>query len=106
MAELPPAFLVHTIIVETRTGAGAYGDVFRPPVEIPAWVESTHQLVRGTNGREVVSTATVRTLLEHEQLFTPGSLVTVPNGRQAPVIAVSRHSDGGLGAWQHLEVNV
>ena len=112
MADLPSQILVHTVDVQTLTGSGAYGDVFATVEVVPAWIEEKRRLVRNTLGDQVVSEATIRVGLEDAALFTPGSLVTlhteVSNGplRSSRVISEAFHTDGGMGAWQHVEVTV
>lgn len=112
MADLPPELLVHSVAVQPLTGTGAYGDAFADPVEFPAWIEEKRRLVRDQNGAQVVSEATFRTSLEHAVHTPPGSLVVLHTElsgvplRSSRVISQAFHTDGGLGAWQHLEVVV
>ena len=112
MADLPSQLLVHTVDVQTLTGSGAYGDVFAATVTVPAWIEEKRRLVRNTLGDQVVSEATIRTAVAHADLFSPGSLVTLHTElsnvalRSSRVISEAFHTDGGAGAWQHLEVTV
>ena len=112
MAELPEAFLAHRVVVEPLAGAGAYGERFQEPVEVPAWVEEKRRLARNPDGTETVSEATIRTLLEYAAHFPPGSYVTIHTElggvplRRSRLISTAYHTDGGLGGWQHLEVTV
>lgn len=111
MAELPATFYVHKVKVQTLSGSGAYGDQFAAAVEVPAWIEETRRVVRGADGAETLSEATIRLPLSQRSSFTTGSLVELHTELAGPtetarVISTKVHSDGGLGAWQHLEVAV
>ena len=111
MAELPARFLVHRVVVEPFLGSGAYGDRFGAPVEFPCWIDEKRRLVRDEVGNSVVAEGTLLCPTELVTVITPKSRVTfhpeavgIPR-RTTRVIAQSLHTDGGLGAWQHLEVS-
>lgn len=104
MAEIPDGFLVHEAEVQKYTGTGAHGDVFAAPVTIPCIIDSKRRLVRSLDGKEVISEATVLTKREHLPLFEPRSRVRLNGGRVTHVITVADRNDGGMGAWQHLEI--
>lgn len=106
MAEIPTLYLVHQVTVEPYTGTGAYGDVYDTPRTRACLVDEKRQLARNSDGDEVISEATLYLRRAHVPDFAPGSLVTLPTGRTATVITAADRSDGGLGAWQHLEVTV
>jgi hypothetical protein len=106
MAEIPTRYLVHQVTVEPYTGTGSYGDVYDTPRTRACLVDEKRQLVRNTDGDEVISEATLYLRRTHLQDFEPGSRVTLPTGRRSTVIVAADRSDGGLGAWQHLEVAV
>lgn len=102
--ELPGWMMPHTVTVEPLTGTGPYGDVYGDPVEVRCLVEDTRQLVRALDGSEVVSQTTVYAPSWID--CPPDSKVTLPSGRVSYAITTSDHDDGGLGGWQHTEVNL
>ena len=113
MAEIPDRFLVHRATLQGFTGAGPYGEVFGEPVAgVPCWVSNRRRLVRTETGEEVVSEATVLFKLDRRELTVPNSLITLhteidPAGTStAQILSQAIHTDGGMGAWQHLEVTV
>lgn len=106
MAEIPLRLLPHRVDVEPFTGAGARGDTYAAKVpSVRCMRDDRIQLVRTTTGEEVVSQTTLIMRLAQEPHFPAGSKVTLPT-RTATVIGVARRDDGGLGAWQHLEVTL
>lgn len=102
--ELPGWMMPHTVTVEPLTGTGPYGDVYGPAQTIRCLVEDTRQLVRALDGSEVVSQTTV--YAPPGLAAPPDSKVTLPSGRVSYVITASGHDDGGLGGWQHTELNL
>ena len=109
MAELPALFYVHRVVVRPFLGSGAYGDAFGGSAEFPAWVEQRRRYVVGADGAQLLSEATFKCDLEHAESTTPGSLVTLHTELGVPlqerrVLSQAYHTDGGIGAWQHLEV--
>lgn len=106
MAEIPARYLVHEVQVKTFTGTGAYGAVHADPVTRACFVDEKRRLVRGSDGDEVVSEATLFARRAHLADFREHSLVTLPTGRVATVITVADRNDGGMGAWQHVEVTL
>lgn len=79
---------VHTVDVDTVEPADEWGAT---PITshkgIACWLEDKVQLVRDTNGEEVVSTATLWLPLDKRDWFTPGSVVHLA-GRESRVISV------------------
>lgn len=112
MAELPHRFYVHRIVVQPYEGSGAYGDVFGQPVEVPAWVRKRRRYVRSGEGVEILSDARILLDLEFLPYTMPGSLVTLHTEldgvplEERRVISQDPRTDGGMGAWQHLAVEV
>lgn len=102
--EIPDWMMPHTVTVEPLTGTGPYGDQYGPPREVRCLVEDTRQLVRALDGSEVVSQTTIYASPGID--CPPDSKVTLPSGRVSWVITTSDHDDGGLGGWQHTEVNL
>lgn len=98
----------HPIKVERLTGTGAYGDTFAPaddPLPL-GFIDDRRRMVRDSSGSEVVSETTVALPITTPDV-PPGSLVTLPathGGRQATVLAVSRHDGGGQPTPDHLEL--
>lgn len=64
------------ISVETYAGEGAYGPVYTGPVDVTCKVDQTRQIVRNSNGEEVVSQLTLQVAVSDEAKFTPGSRMT------------------------------
>ena len=104
MAEIPGLFLRHKVDVEPYEGTGAYGDQYLPLVAgVRCFKDDKRRLVRAASGEEVVSETTLYLRLDQATRFVPGSLVTLPD-RTSKVISCAHRDDGGLGAWQHIEV--
>lgn len=102
--DLPEWMMPHTVTVEPLAGTGPYGDVYGDPVEVRCLVEDTRQLVRALDGTEVVSQTTVYAPPGID--CQPDSKVTLPSGHVSYVLTVANHDDGGLGGWQHTELNL
>jgi hypothetical protein len=98
-------FYVHTLTVETLTGAGALGDVYAAPVSVPGWLEDKRRLVRDKNGQEVVSSSFFSCDNTHLSKFTPDTKVTI-SGRTAFVIGVANYTSGSLDLPDHLEIDL
>ena len=86
-------WLDQTVTIRALTGSGSFGDVFADAVTVPALVDESSKLVRGPDGAEVVSTATVYT--PAGTVAPPGSLVLLPGeATERKVITTSRpHAD-------------
>lgn len=101
---IPRVLLPHTITVWPYEGTGAYNDQHGKPIEVRAQVEDSRRLTRSTTGEALVSSTTVRTLLEVHA--PPGSLVTLwsgtPHERTARVITAHRFEHPGTPG--HLEL--
>ncbi len=95
-------FWVHTVTVAALTGAGGMGDTYAAPVAVACFVEESRKVVRGPDGAEVVSEATLYAPAGTASL-TPGSLVTLPSGRVATVITTATHDSGDLDLIDHVE---
>lgn len=107
MAEIPLALLPHVVAVEPFTGAGGYDDTYGPKVSgIRCFRDGNVQL---TSDGQLADAVTVYCRLQHADKFLPQSRVTWTYAGQsvsARVEVVQPRDDGGLGAWQHLEVVV
>ncbi|MCY1141379.1 hypothetical protein OWR29_25555 [Actinoplanes sp. Pm04-4] len=98
-----------TIQVQALTGSGAYGDVYADPVDVALCVvDDTNRVVpvqtQDTEGSTAVSSTTV--FCPKGTAAPVGSLVTLPNGRVAKVIARSDLDDHGLGLPEHVELDL
>jgi hypothetical protein len=106
MAEIPARYLVHTVAVQPYTGDTAYGPTHATTRDHRAFVDEERKLVRSSYGSEVVSEAALYLRRAAAPDFPLNTLVTLPSGRVATVLAVSDRSDGGQGSWQHLQVDL
>lgn len=104
--DIPAHLLIHQVVVETQSGEGAYGDVYASVHTSPAFVDYNRQLVRDRGGAEVVSEATLYTLLSEQPYFLPDSRVTLPDGTITFVLKAKPQDSGDLGAPNHLEVTL
>lgn len=103
----PPSWLLpHTVTVEPYLGASAYGDRYGPPVEVRCRRDEKRRLIRDSHGEQVVSEATLWCVHDDEPRIPVDSRVTLRPGHTTLVLAVSRHDDAGLGAWETLEVSL
>ena len=98
-------FYVHTVSVETKTGSGAYGDVYAAPADVPCWLEPKRRLVRNKDGQEVLSSSFLSCDVAHAPKFEPDSKVT-HDGRTAYVIGVNTFTSGPLELPDHLEIDL
>lgn len=107
MAEIPVALLPHRIDVETNSGSSGYDETYDPPVVgIRCNRRGTVQL---TADGDLIDPVTIVCRLDRAPILRPKSRVKW-DSHAGPVVAyveaVAEHDDGGLGAWQHLEVVV
>lgn len=95
MVSLPRILTPHTVLIEDKTGDGAYGPVHATAREVRRCrVEDKRTLVRDEHGQEVVSTS--RVFLRPDAGPVPaGSRVTLwpgrPHERTATVITAALH---------------
>lgn len=88
---LPGILTPHTVTCRDKTGEGAYGPVHAAARTIRrCQVDETSRMVRSSTGAEVLSTATVVIRPEHGPVPV-GSLVKLPSGREAEVIAAAHY---------------
>jgi hypothetical protein len=81
------------VTIRALTGSGGMGNVYAPAVEVQALVDESSRLVRGPDGAEVVSTATVYCPVG--TVAPPGSLVQLPGeDLERQVITRSRPQTG------------
>lgn len=96
-------FYVHTVSVETHTGTGAFGDTYDTPADVNGFLEGKVQLVRGSDGQEIVSASTFYCAVADGARFTPDSRV-MAGGREAYVISQNTNDAPGLGLPDHTAV--
>ena len=104
MTGLPPWLLRHQVTIEPYLGHSANGPRYSIPVRVPCFLDQQTRMVRSKTGTEVTSTGTAYCPLATEA--PPDSRVTLPDGRQATVIAALRRDGGGLATPDHLEVQL
>ena len=107
MADIPLGLLPHRVAVERFGGAGAYDDTYGPKAQVQCLRDGR---VEFTADGQLVDPVTVYCRLQYAALFAPQSRVTWTDQSGEMVVAYvqvrQERSDGGLGAWQHLEVVV
>lgn len=111
MSEIPEVLLVHRAAVQTLLGHNAYGEDYEATVEFPCFISHRRRFARASDGTETAGVdATLRAPLALDGVITEESEIVLHTERAAPltgtVVAVSPNTDGGLGAWQHLKVEV
>jgi hypothetical protein len=95
--------------VRAYQGSGAYGDVYADPVDVgPCVVDDTTRLVvvqtQDAQGTEAISSTQV--YAPPGTLASAGSLVTLPGGRTARVLASSTLDAHGLDLPEHVELDL
>lgn len=114
MADLPLALQPHTVTVRAYLGSSAGGATYGDPVAVRCFADAKRRLIIASSGQQVTATATLHTTgftpdtgarVDPALLFPIGSLVDSPSGK-GRVEALSAHTDGGRGAWQHVEVSL
>lgn len=89
--KLPRILTPHRVTCRDKTGDSSYGPAHADPRTIARCrVEDDTRLVRDRTGAEVVSSARVIIRPEHAPVPV-GSLITLPHGREAEVLAVDWH---------------
>ena len=107
-------FMVHEVTVETKSGEDSWGNVNTETSDpIPGFLDDSRALVRNASGDQVVSESTFYTGKEHAHLFTPESLVNLPDksgpggiGRTATVLNVKVADSGPLELPDHIAVTL
>lgn len=101
MAHLPLWLQPHTVTVEPYQGTSGAGHKYGSAVQVRCMFDGKTKLTIGADGAQSLSAGSLFTNLANESLVPVGSRVA---GRT--VQQVARHDDGGLGAWQHLEITL
>lgn len=102
--KVPPAFLTDTVTVEPYLGETGRGPSFGDPVQIRCAVKYRRRVLTDTNGRDVVSEASLVASPDAEETFVPESRVTL-DGRKTRVVELRRHR-AGLKGTTAIEVMV
>lgn len=88
----------HTVTVETVGTTGDWGAATTTTSTVPCAIESSTAVVITPDGTEVRAVSTLYAAISDREKFTPGSQVTLPDGRKALVLSVdSTDSDPDLG---------
>jgi hypothetical protein len=88
MKTIPARLLLDSVSVETCIGVGAYGPIFAVAATVLCKISNTRQLVRNSNGEEVVSEMTLYASPADESKFLPETRVTFAT-RTSTVLGVS-----------------
>lgn len=100
-------WFVHTVTVDTYLGQRANGAAWDTDNAVACWVEESTELIRDTDGKEVVSSAKVFAPLDQRSRFATGSKVTLPSGRVARVLVLSVFDSGSLDlGLDHVEAHL
>lgn len=106
MSALGAVLGMHTVSVETLTGATPTGDGYAAPVTVRGFLDDGLVVERSPGGQQLVSKTVLYTDLANDDLLTVGSRVVV-NDRTMHVAQTRRRSGGGLlAAVEHLEVDL
>lgn len=84
---------------QTERGVPSYG----APIELPAFIEGSRQMVRNKAGEEVVSNWTLYFADSRVATMTEKDRLTLPSGEQPPIIRISPVVDE-KGNVDHYEV--
>lgn len=108
MAELPLGLMPHQVDVEPYTGAGGYDATYGPKIAgIRCMRDGRVEL---TGDGQLIDPVTIYCRTQHAARFVPQSRVTWRDSTGTEVVAyvqvLQERTDGGAGAWQHLEVVV
>jgi len=94
LSTIPLRLLRDSVSVQTYTGHAAYGPVLATAVTVLCKVSMVRQLVRNSDGAEVVSEMTVYAHPDDEATFTPQSTVTF-GSRVGTVLSVAAQGRPG-----------
>lgn len=84
-------FYTDSVTVRTKNGEGSMGPIYGATETVPGiQVDETQRLVRAADGREVMSSTTIRGPLPLAGKFVVGSLVTLDSGDVVTVVSWSR----------------
>ena len=97
-------FYVHTVTVTPKAGDSPYGPAYGDPFTLACFVDETTRLVRGLDGAEVVSSATLTTAPGVD--VPVGSDVALPSGRATTVLGVAHADSGPLDLPDHAAITL
>lgn len=98
-------FKVHTVSVQTFTGATPTGDSYAPAVDVQGLLDKGLVLVKDGNGERLVEQSRFYAEVGDAAKFTRESRVTGPDGEVSYVSSTRRREAGGLFALvEHIEV--
>ena len=95
---IPNALLIHTITIKEYQGDGPYGPSYGDPYEVRCYFEKKRDLVRDSNGQEIVSSA--RAFMAPDYEPPPKSIITF-EGDDYEVITSARFDNPIAGAKPH-----
>lgn len=104
MAAIPGRFLRHRITIEPYLGISGTGPLYGLGVEVRCFLDQKTRNVRTPAGDTVVSSSTA--YASPGTTAPPLSRVTLPGGRQTTVIQDAPRDSGGLGAPDHVEIQL
>lgn len=100
---MPKALLSHTVAVRDYESNGPYGPSYGDSYVVSCYFEKKHELVRDSNGQEIVSSARAFMQPNHEP--PPKSIVTF-EGEDYEVITSARFDDPIARKPHHTEVTL
>lgn len=104
MAAIPKRFLRHRIIVEPYLGTSGTGRLYGPAVEVKCFLDQKTRNVRNPAGDVVTSSSTA--YASPGTTAPPLSRVTLSGGRLTRVIQDAPRDSQGLGAPDHVEIQL
>ena len=98
--------MVHAVTVETKSGEDSWGNINTVTSgPVLGFLDDSRALVRSATGDQVVSESTFYTSKDHAALFTPESLVNLPD-RVSTVIRCKTADSGPLDLPDHIAVTL
>lgn len=101
---IPSWLLRHTAVIEPYLGTGPSGPKYGPSAVVRCFTDERTRLVRGPDGDQVTSSATV--YAGSDTVCPVKSRVTLASGRRTTVLAALRRDGGGLPTPDHLEIQL
>jgi len=98
-------FFIHTAVVETFIGTGAYGDTYAAARDVKGFLDDGVVLVRTGTSEQLEQKSIFYAALSDADKFVPQSRITV-NGRVALVSTIRRRDGGSLGLPDHIEIDL
>lgn len=98
-------FYIHTVTVETYTGAGSHGPQYAAGVVVAGFLDGAEKVLFSKEGIQSLSGSVFYCDPSNQGLFTLNSRVSTPNG-VARVASVNAYNSGALGLPDHLMVKL